>query len=209
MNRQLTWKSGWLDEMELVYEKAAENAPLLSQLEQLETLALSEAKTHCGALTTKAGPLTPERFDRLSAARREEVICALGAQGLAALEADPAEAAIHVRFAPFLPSVMGCTIFNLLNRLEKLDGAFHPLCGDKATLNLQVPLGGKKGLFQWELLIMQLYPWLSVHESASRVAAVPLSAQPPARSRTPSAPPQADPAPNKQSLWRRLFGGAK
>ena len=35
-----------------------------------------------------------------------------------------------------------------------------------------MPLGGKKGLFQWELLIMQLYPWLSVRETSTNELAV-------------------------------------
>ena len=48
------------------------------------------------------------------------------------------------------------TIFNILNRLEKMDGVLNMLI-PKWTLELQVPLGGKQGLFQWEMLIMQCF----------------------------------------------------
>ena len=61
------------------------------------------------------------------------------------------------------PKLLGCTIFNVLNRIEKLDGSINMLY-PKWTLELQVPMGGKKGFFQWEMLIAQLYPWLSVTE---------------------------------------------
>ena len=30
-----------------------------------------------------------------------------------------------------------------------------------------MPPGGRKGLVQWEMLIMQLYPWITVEETAA------------------------------------------
>ena len=59
----------------------------------------------------------------------------------------------------------------ILNTLEKLDGAINVLI-PKWTLELYVPLGGRKGLSQWELLIMQLYPWLSIRELSINETAV-------------------------------------
>ena len=75
-------------------------------------------------------------------------------------------AAIIIRLSPLITKVQACTVFNILNRIEKLDGAITVLI-PKWTLNLQVPLGGKKGLLQWEMLIMLLYPWLSVMEGST------------------------------------------
>ena len=75
-----------------------------------------------------------------------------------------------MRFTPKIQKVLGCTIFNVLNRIEKLDGSIN-LLSPKWTLEFQVPLGGEKGLFQWEMLIMQLYPWISVRETSTNEVA--------------------------------------
>ena len=48
--------------------------------------------------------------------------------------------------------VLGCTMFSLLNRLEKLDGAFNVMF-PKVTLELRVPLAAKKGMLKCEMLI--------------------------------------------------------
>lgn len=55
-------------------------------------------------------------------------------------------------------------MFSVLNCLEKIDGAFNVMF-PKATLELRVPLGAKKGMMKCEMLIMQLYPWLSITET--------------------------------------------
>ena len=206
MERKINWTSGRLDEIELVYEKALAGEGTAGALEELEEQALSEARACCGALKTKGGPLTPEEFDRFTPVQREEAICLLGGLGLSELKADPAEGAITVRFSPVIQSVLGCTVFQLLNRLEKLDGGFHLLVSDRAKLNLLVPLGGKKGLFRWEMLILELYPWLSVHESSSREPAVPLSAEGALTLPETRTPPPPAAAPKKRPFWKRLFG---
>ena len=78
MNRNIRWQTGAFDEMEFVYEKAMEKEQFEKALEELERLALSEAKNNCGLLTTKAGGhVTPEQFDGLSDNDRETVIRAL------------------------------------------------------------------------------------------------------------------------------------
>ena len=66
-------------------------------------------------------------------------------------------------------------MFKLLNWLEKLDGALNVMVDGKVMLTFQVPLGGRKGLVQWEMLIMQLYPWLCIREISSNFIASPLS----------------------------------
>ncbi len=171
MNRKINWKSHEFDEIELVYDKASSNDSIEKMLEQLETCALSEAKNNCGLLTTDSGKhISPEQFDELSEIDKETVIKVLSGIGLGSISQDIQTATIFIRFTPKIQSVLACTIFNVLNRLEKLDGAINIL---KPTwiLELQVPLGGKKGLFQWEMLIIQLYPWISVRETSTSEAA--------------------------------------
>ena len=59
-------------------------------------------------------------------------------------------------------------MFSVLNRLEKLDGVFNVMF-PKATLELRVPLGAKKGMVKCEMLIIQLYPWLSINEISTNM----------------------------------------
>lgn len=165
MNRKIMWRSGEFDEIELVYEKAEANEAISKALEQLEVQALAEAKTNVGMLKTDSGTtLTPDKFDVLSDTDKETVIRVLGNAGLAGANTDYKTATITFKLSPLSSKVPACTVFSILNRLEKLDGAFDAVISSKATLELQVPVGGKKGLFQYEMLIMQLYPWLSVRE---------------------------------------------
>ena len=173
MNRKIAWDSGALDEISLVYDKAEENDAIGTNLEKLEEQALAEGGS-ASALLRKSGQSVKD-FASLTPSEKEKVIAALGTLGLSELKADIASATIQVTFAPALPLVQACTIFNLLNRLEKLDGSFNILVSDKATLLLRVPLGGAKGLSQWKMLILQLYPWLSVHEESTDQMAVGLT----------------------------------
>lgn len=167
MNRKITWESNELDEIELVYEKAENNQRISSLLEQLELQTLEEAKNNIGMLKTGTGcVLKPEQFDSFSETDKETVIKVLGNVGITSLDTDMQNAAIIIRLSPLITKVQACTVFNILNRIEKLDGAITVLI-PKWTLNLQVPLGGKKGLLQWEMLIMLLYPWLSVMEGST------------------------------------------
>ena len=171
MERKIGWRSCELDEIELVYDKAESNERIGKLLEELETLALSEAKNNCGLLTTDAGGrITPEQFESLSDVDKETVIKVLSNMGLASLNPDINSGVLYLRFTPKIQKVLGCTIFNVLNRIEKLDGSINIL-HPKWTLEFQVPLGGKKGLFQWEMLIMQLYPWISVRETSTNEVA--------------------------------------
>lgn len=171
MKRKIDWKSYVFDEIELVYEKAKVNDTIGNLLECLETLALTEAKNNCSLVTTDAGGrITPEQFDALTENDKEVVIKVLSDLGLDGIDTDIRSASIFVRFTPKIQRVLGCTIFNLLNRIEKLDGTINVL-KPNWTLELQVPLGAKKGLFQWEMLIMQLYPWISVREVSSETVA--------------------------------------
>ncbi len=171
MIRKLKWNSNVFDEIELVYEKAEANETIGKLLEQLELKALEEAKANCGLLKTDTGAhIAPEQFDGLSESDKETVIKVLAGMGLSSISQNIESATIYIRFSAQIQTVLACTFFDVLNRLEKLDGAInflHP----KWTLELQLPLGGKTGMFQWELLIMQLYPWITVKETSTNEAA--------------------------------------
>ena len=167
MNRKIGWESYEFDEIGLVYEKAEENESIGRLLEQLEIQALAEAKANCGLLMTDAGGrISPEQFDNLEEEDKETVIKVLSGLGLGSVEQDLQKGIFHVWFTNKIQTVMACTMFALLNYLEKLDGAVN-VRHLEWTLELQVPPGGRKGLVQWEMLIMQLYPWITVEETAA------------------------------------------
>ena len=172
---QIGWVSGILDDIGLVYEKAEEDESIAQSLARLESLALDEARQYCDMFSASTERLTSETFDGLSAADKEAVIVLLGEKGLQAKNTDVANREIVVTLSPVFQSILGCTMFKLLNWVEKLDGALNEMVDGKVTLTFQVPLGGRKGLVQWEMLIMRLYPWLGIREISSSFIAVPLS----------------------------------
>ena len=172
MKRRIAWGACALDEIELVYEKAEENTAIVDQLEQLELQALNVAKANIDMFPSDDHKiLLPEQFDALSDNDKEILIMLTGNKGLSGLQTDMETAAIKIRLSSLIPRVQACTIFSILNTLEKLDGAINVLI-PKWTLELYIPLGGRKGLSQWELLIMQLYPWLSIRELSTNETAV-------------------------------------
>ena len=173
MERKLNWDSHLLDEIELVYEKAEENEVAMEALLRLEEQALAEAAAACapgGLIAAVADDyLSQEQFDDIPDEDKESAIFMLAERGLAGISSNYDTATINAKLSGNIQQTMACTVFGLLNRLEKLDGAVQ-MINPNWTLHLEVPLGAKKGLFQWEMLIMQLYPWLSVKETASNIA---------------------------------------
>lgn len=170
----MKWNSDVYDEFELVYEKIENKKEIFDNWVQLETAAIEEAKNNCGEgglLAAMVGNiLSPAQYDDLSDIDKQTSIKILGQQGLGALNIDRSNAYIRIEMTNKINLVKACTIFEILNRLEKIDGT-QTMGTDKEkwTLELCVPLGGKKGLIQWEILIMQLYPWLSIREVSSNV----------------------------------------
>ena len=154
MDRKIKWETGLMDEIGLVYEKAENNADIAAALECLEEQALEEVRLSA---------LAPSG----SGAEKELAIKKLAAAGFGGIGRDMDRGVIFIRLSAHIPQTMACTVFEILNRLEKLDGSLNML-KPKWTLELQVPLGGRKGLFRWEMLMMQLYPWISVRETATR-----------------------------------------
>lgn len=178
MERKIQWRSGCFDEIDLVYDKAAEKEITAKILSELEAGALAEAKAHSGMIRIQDRPITPEQYDGLPDNVKEQLMAALSNVGLSSFSAPLTEPKIVVRLSPQIQNVRCCTAFSILNRLEKLDGAFNML-HPQATLEIQAPLGGKQGLVQIEMLITFIYPWLKVTEVSSNEVAVNLAqAQP-------------------------------
>lgn len=173
MKRKIQWNINCYDEIELVYEKGKSNEDIAKLLSELEEIALTEAAQNCGLLSTDKGPVTPEEFQMMDSNNKEAVMYYLGQAGLSYFNADISNGEIVVRFSPFISLVMGCTMFSIINRLEKLDGSFNAFCS-KSILKFQTPLGGEKGIVNWEMLILQLYPWLTINETSTDEIAVPV-----------------------------------
>ena len=81
----------------------------------------------------------------------------------------------------------------------------------KATLELRVPLGAKKGMIKCEMLIMQLYPWLSITETSTNTVSSTLNVQPKAQAssthQVKETPQQIPHAPEKKKgFFAKLFG---
>lgn len=207
MDRKIKWHSGCHDEIELVYDKAEDNAGIATILTDLETMALQEAEENCGILKIGGKPITRERFLAMSERDKEIVMYNLAAVGLESFVPSMTDGSITVTLTPHIQSVLGCTMFSILNRLEKLDGAFNMLF-PKATLELRVPLGAKKGLVKCEMLILQLYPWLSVKETSTNAVASTLTVPPRSETQGPAANtplPSQEKSKNK-SLFAKIFG---
>ena len=217
MERKIQWNSGCFDEIDLVYNKAAEKEMTSKSLTDLEVGALAEAKAYSDKIVVEGRPLTPQQFDALPDSIKEQVMWRLSGMGLASFSAPLTEPKIVVRLSPYIQHVRCCTAFSILNRLEKLDGAFNML-HPQATLEIQAPLGGKQGLVQIEMLIAMLYPWLKVTEvSSNEVAANLMQTQAKPQEQKTSVPTQTqhqrkpvDEAKNTQpGFWARLFGKKK
>ena len=182
MERKINWYSGCHDEIELVYDKANENESIAATLLELETMALQEAEESCGMLKMGDSPITREMFLQMGEQDKEMVMYYLSGAGLQEFVPSMTEGKITVTFSPHIQRVLGCTMFSVLNRLEKLDGAFNVMF-PKATLELRVPLGAKKGMMKCEMLVMQLYPWLSITETSTNTVSSTLDVQPQAETK--------------------------
>ena len=194
---RIPWSSGALREIGLAYEKAEGNAAIAAGLSALETQALAEARENCVSVhipgntfsAAQMKALSTAQYNQLSAAQKEALIALLGLKGIERVNTDIPNRQIVVVFSPMFQSVMACTLFRLLNALENMDGALNEMAQGKFTLALQAPLGGKKGLMRWEMLIIQLYPWLKIQETSTNTISASPSDQMPAPSIEPRKAP--------------------
>ena len=211
MDRKISWITGCHDEIELVYEKAEQNESIGALLSELEQMALKEAEESCGFLAMNNKPITREVVMGMSTRDKEALMYHLSGVGLMEFNPSMKEPVITVKFSSHIQAVIGCTMFSLLNRIEKIDGSYNAVLFPKATLELQLPLGGKKGMLKWEMLIMQLYPWLSVREVSSNIAADGLFANTPSQQSNESqqatqVSSQKEPDKEKKGFFSKLFG---
>lgn len=205
MERQINWNSGCYDEIELVYDKANENENIAAILSELETMALREAKENCKMLKMGDKFLTKEMFLDMSENEKEMVMYHLASVGLQEITPSMNDGKIIVTFTPHIQMVLGCTMFSLLNRIEKLDGAFN-IMFPKAKMEFRVPLGAKKGMFKCEMLIMQLYPWLSITETSTNTVSSTVNIQPAVQNKPLEEKPiQQNEMKEKRGFISRLF----
>lgn len=162
MKRSIDWVSNCWDEIELVYEKCENKPAFGNDLMNLEQKALEEAQDACSLVTINGKHLTSDKFIRMSAYDKEKVMYLLGDGGLKELTLSYREPLITVTFNTIFPWVKACTMFNLLNRLEKLDGSYNIVCfpNQKMEMALRIPVGGRKDILQYEMMITKFYPWI-------------------------------------------------
>lgn len=177
MERILSWSAGELDEIELVYEKASENDGIGELLSDLEKQCLAEARSLCGLFSHPDGSkLSAEEFDSMPLREKEHNILSLGESAVVSRDTIMNEAKIQFKFGALVIDAQACAIMCMLNRLEKLDGSINVL-KPNWVLELMVPVGGRKGLGKWGMLIMMLYPWISISEVAYQPEAQPACAE--------------------------------
>lgn len=186
-------------ELGLVFDKGDNNEEIKSQLNELVANAVQEARNFCPYITYKNNKLTGEDFDKLESIEKADIIRSLGEQiGLSRFDTMKSmEGKLEIEFSQHIQSVLSCTMFSILNRLENLDGAIN-VFNPKVELTIVAPLGGKKGLMKCEMLIMMLYPWIQIHEISSNIVATTHQTQPAASTNDSSTD-------NKNiSLWTKL-----
>lgn len=171
MEWKIKWESGCFDEIESIYEKAGDNEKIADLLSKMEGKALQEAEDHCELIKENGQTLTRERFVAMPGAQKEQVIYMLSQMGLEKFDISMANPVITVTLSHRIQMVLGCTMFSIMNRLEKLDGSYNVVQHAKAVLEFHVPLEAREGLFECECLIMLLFPWLSVSEKSRNILA--------------------------------------
>ncbi len=162
MKRAIEWCSHCWDDIELVYDRGENDPAIGKDLMELEQTALREAKDNCGLININNKYLTVDDYLKMSEFDKEKVMYLMGSHGLKELTLSYQDPIITVTFAPLIPRIVACTIFNLLNRLEKLDGSYsRAFCSNqKAKLVFKLPLGGRKGMMKYEMMIVKIYPWI-------------------------------------------------
>ena len=135
-------------------------------LEKLDRTALTEADANCGMFSWNGAEILPEQL-RTSDAVKNMVIRNLGEIGLDVIHADLLKQTISVRLSPAVQSVLACTIFDVLERLDPYETLAKLMKKGMWTLELQRPTAYKKSMLAWEYLIELLHPWLNVRETAA------------------------------------------
>lgn len=203
MERKLCLLSDYFDEIDLVFEKAKKNETTLSIFLDIEKSALAEAENNCDMFKCDSAAVTKEKFSSLSDNFKSMMIYDLSEIGLRGFSASMEAPEIRVTLSEYSPIVLGCTMFSILNRIEKLDGAYNEIF-PKASLVIEEPFGGKKGLVRLEMLVMLLYPWLSVREESINLIATTAEKLSQTSIVNKSIPEKSEG--KKTSIFNKLFG---
>ena len=170
MERTLYSLSEHFDEIDLVYEKAEKNKTTFDIYLDIEKSALAVAENNCHMFISDGATVTEEKFSSLSDEIKSLMIYELSKRGLYGFSPSMEAPEIRVTLTEYSPIVLGCTMFSILNSIEKLDGTYNEIF-PKASLVIEAPFGGKKGLVKLEMMVMLLYPWLSVREESINLIA--------------------------------------
>ena len=170
MERKIAWVTGCYEAIELVYQKAEADEETAVLLSALEERALREMGQQCsiGRVKKNGQALTKEWYEQAADADREGLLRAFGGNVLKNFHVDLFPPKCTATFSPLFPQLIGCAMFDVINRLEKLDGAIQIVAGeDKVELELQEPEAEKPGMEEILALLMKLYPWLDIHETST------------------------------------------
>ena len=213
MGRKISWCSGCYDEIELVYNKVIQNPAAASLLSEFEKRALQEAEENCMMINRGNVPITREVFLAMSEADKERVMYILADIGLNEFNPSMSSPAISVTFSQHIHKLLFCTMFSVLNRLEKLDGSYNLILPSPVTLEFIIPTGNIEGLEKCEALLTQLYPWIYVKKTFLAPEAKSNSTSGDLGETKELFPgqlrPKAEPKPQKESFFARLFGQKK
>lgn len=203
MERTLYSLSEHFDEIDLVYEKAEKNKTTFGIYLDIEKSALAEAENNCDIFKDNGVTVTKEKFDSLSDNFKSMMIHELSDIGLHGFSASMEAPEIRVTLSEYSPIVLGCTMFSILNKIEKLDGTYNEIF-PKASLVIEAPFGGKKGLVKLEMMVMLLYPWLSVREESINLIAT--TAEKLSQTSIANKPVPEKTKSKKTSIFQKLFG---
>lgn len=160
MGRKISWCSGCYDEIELVYNKVIQNPAAASLLSEFEKRAFQEAEENCMMINRGNVPITREVFLAMSEADKERVMYILADIGLNEFNPSMSSPAISVTFSQHIHKLLFCTMFSVLNRLEKLDGSYNLILPSPVTLEFIIPTGNIEGLEKCEAVRRCLYSFI-------------------------------------------------
>lgn len=147
------------DKIDFIFEKANNKEVSMRLLDELQSEAFIEAKTNCHLFRTNGKSYSHRQFDFLSEAEKNFMIYALSDIGLSGFELNSKEGTMKAVLSPCFRPIFACTMFSILNRLQKLDGVID-LVHDKVKFDIHVPKYGKDCFVHFLTLLVLLYPWV-------------------------------------------------
>lgn len=147
------------DKIDSIFEKASNKEVSMKILHELQGEAFDEAKTNCHLFRKHGIPYSSEEFDILPEEEKNHMIYALSDVGLSEFELNSKEGKMKAVLSPCFRPIYACTMFSVLNRLQKLDGIIDEV-HEKVEFDIHVPKYGKDCFIHFLTLLVLLYPWL-------------------------------------------------